>query len=179
MHFRDYTKTIELNPEYVRAYVNRGLAYFSNNEFDRALKDYTKALELDPDYLPTYYNRAKAWLYEQEWEKARTDLIVARDGGIEIDTLFRKDYQNVAGFKRKTGVELPEDIAIMLTRREEKFQAKPIEERPFQPPSEIDPRPFKNISAILPERERHRSISSMLINLPQHQSGIGQYLFAG
>ena len=44
---RDYTKTLELNPEYTDVYINRGVAYSERKEYDRAIADYTKAIELD------------------------------------------------------------------------------------------------------------------------------------
>ena len=36
------TKAIELNPNYVEAYNNRGVAYDKQGEFDRAIEDLTK-----------------------------------------------------------------------------------------------------------------------------------------
>ena len=61
------------------------------------------------------YNRGLAWLYLKEWDKARSDLSVARDKGAEIIALFHDIYKNAADFERKSGVNLPEDIAAMLT----------------------------------------------------------------
>ena len=54
-------------------------------------------------------------LYLKEWDKARSDLSVARDKGAEIIALFHDIYKNAADFERKSGVNLPEDIAAMLT----------------------------------------------------------------
>ncbi len=51
----------------------------------------------------------------KEWDKARSDLSVARDKGAEIIALFHDIYKNAADFERKSGVNLPEDIAAMLT----------------------------------------------------------------
>ena len=42
----DYTKTIELNPRYGKAYYNRGNAYEHKGEYDLAISDFTKALEI-------------------------------------------------------------------------------------------------------------------------------------
>ena len=177
MAIANYSKAINQDPNEAIFYHNRGLAYFSNDKFGRALKDYTKVLRLDPDYAPAYYNRIKVRLHQQEWEKVRASLKIATDKGIDITAVFRNDYQSVAGFEKKADVKLPKDIAAMLSLQEEKLQTKPMEESPFQPPSGIDPRPFKNISAMLPEQKDNPSISSMLINLPQYQSGIEQRLF--
>ena len=48
---KDYTKAIELNPEYALAYNNRGKALEDLGERAEAIKDYTKAIELDPQYI--------------------------------------------------------------------------------------------------------------------------------
>ena len=48
-------------------------------------------------------------------EKAKADLITAKDMGTDIVASFRKDYESVADFEQETGIQLPEDIAEMLT----------------------------------------------------------------
>ena len=47
---KDFTKVIESNKEFVRAYCHRGVAYFEMGKFDKALNDCEKALELDPTF---------------------------------------------------------------------------------------------------------------------------------
>ena len=151
----NYSKAIELSPDDPIFYHNRGLAYFNNNEFSRAREDYTRVLRLDSDYAPAYYNRAMAWLHQREWKKAQANLTLAGEKGMDIAAVFRSDYQSITGFEKKADVKLPKDIAAMLSLQEENLQTKPMEESPFQPPSGIDPRPFKNISAMLPEQENN------------------------
>jgi len=46
----DYTKAIELYPDYAMAYCGRGLAKYNLQDYRGAIADYTKAIELDPDY---------------------------------------------------------------------------------------------------------------------------------
>ena len=41
---KDYSKVIELNPQYDEAYYNRGIAYSDKQEYDSAIKDYSKAI---------------------------------------------------------------------------------------------------------------------------------------
>ena len=60
-------------------------------------------------------NRGEAWLHLQEWEKAKSDLITAKDLGVDIIAAFHNDYANVEDFEQKTGIQLPEDIAALLT----------------------------------------------------------------
>lgn len=42
----DYDTVIEMNPDNVDAYYNRGAAYYHKGDYDRAIKDYTKAITL-------------------------------------------------------------------------------------------------------------------------------------
>ena len=43
----NYTKAIELDPKYAKAYSNRGLAYSDLKKHEEAIADYTIAIELD------------------------------------------------------------------------------------------------------------------------------------
>jgi len=68
----DYSKAIELKPDFADAYYNRGLAEqakaftfggrqgTTRSELDGAIADYSKAIELKPDFADAYYNRGKA-----------------------------------------------------------------------------------------------------------------------
>ena len=111
----DYTKAIDLNPDFANAYYNRGGAYRAKNDYDRAIEDYTKAIDLDPNNAKAYYNRGVTKLHLQAWEKAKSDLTTARDMGMDIIATFRNNYENVADFEGKYGIQLPADIVAMLT----------------------------------------------------------------
>ena len=45
-----YTEAIDLNPEHVNAYNNRGCLTIIKGDFDNAIQDCNKAIELNPDY---------------------------------------------------------------------------------------------------------------------------------
>ena len=114
---QDYDKAIELKPDYADAYYNRGITYGEKRDFDTAIKDFTTAIELKPDFFGAYCNRGEAWMHMSEWDKAKADLTVAKDRGVDIIASFQNDYENVADFEQKNGVQVPPDIAEMLTRR--------------------------------------------------------------
>jgi tetratricopeptide (TPR) repeat protein len=76
------------------------MAYFNKGDFDRAIVDLTKAIELNPDAI-SYYYRGMMWLHLRELERAEADLIIAKEKGIE-----------------KHGIQLPADIAAMLTSQQ-------------------------------------------------------------
>ena len=46
---KEYTKAIELDPNYAIAYAERGQAYFKLGQYDLAIPDTAKAIELDPN----------------------------------------------------------------------------------------------------------------------------------
>jgi tetratricopeptide (TPR) repeat protein len=54
----DYTLLIELNPNNVNYYYNRGVAAFKANDFKRALTDFDKTIELNPKHVNAYKYRA-------------------------------------------------------------------------------------------------------------------------
>ncbi|WP_341525069.1 tetratricopeptide repeat protein [Nostoc sp. UHCC 0302] len=53
----DYTQAIRLNPNYLNAYNNRGLARFNLGDFQGAVDDYNKALKINPKDAEPYNNR--------------------------------------------------------------------------------------------------------------------------
>jgi tetratricopeptide (TPR) repeat protein len=46
----DYTKAIQLDPDYAKAYHNRGAAYSGLSQYQNAINEYTKAIQLDPTH---------------------------------------------------------------------------------------------------------------------------------
>ena len=57
----DYTRAIQLKPNFPQAYNNRGYSYRHKRQFGRAIADYTKAIRLKPDYVFAYYNRGRVY----------------------------------------------------------------------------------------------------------------------
>ena len=111
----DFNKAIEIQPDGDYAYYNRGVTYGHIGDYNRAIEDYDKAIEIQPDLAEPYCNRGEALLHLNEMEKAKADLITAKEMGVDIVAAFRNDYESVADFEQKTGIQLPEDIAAMLT----------------------------------------------------------------
>ena len=68
----DFSKAIELSPNYAEAYSFRCIAYAGLCSNDLALADYNKAIEINPDLDTTYYGRA--YLYEK---MGKRDLAIA------------------------------------------------------------------------------------------------------
>ena len=111
----DHTKAIQLKPDYVNAYLNRGVSYRDKGDYVRAIIDFSAAIQLNPNLPGAYFNRGEARLHLGEWEKAKSDLMVAKDKGVDIIASFHNDYKSVEDFEQRNNVKLPEDIAAMLT----------------------------------------------------------------
>src|SRR5216684_3591567 len=60
-----------------KAYFNRGLAYSSKKDYDRAIADFSEAIRLDPKYAWTYANRGSIRTAKGEFDLAIADLTEA------------------------------------------------------------------------------------------------------
>ena len=58
----DFTRAIELDPDYKLAIANRGLTYRLMERYDEALTDFTRAIELDPDYKWAIASRGETYI---------------------------------------------------------------------------------------------------------------------
>lgn len=112
--FADFNQALVLDPDYAMGYFGRGITYRFKGDWSRAIQDLTNAIDLNPDYAEAYYHLGEVFLHLGQWEKARADLAAARDLGDDIAASFRVDYENVAAFEQRHGVQLPPDIAEML-----------------------------------------------------------------
>lgn len=86
----DFSKVIELNPNYAGAYYDRGVTYAMKRDFDHAIMDYTKAIELNPNYTDAYCNRGSAYFYKSLVDFAIADYTKA----IELDPKSADVYGN-------------------------------------------------------------------------------------
>ena len=70
----DYTKAIEIDPNDVMAYVDRGNVYDINKNFIQALSDYNKAIKLNPNDANAYSNRGTVYSKQKIFIKAISDF---------------------------------------------------------------------------------------------------------
>ncbi|KAF5292605.1 hypothetical protein FQA39_LY13938 [Lamprigera yunnana] len=72
----DCTKSIELNPNYVRALLRRAKLYEENEKLDESLDDYKKILELDPGNVEAMMagQRLPPLIHERN-EKLKTEML--------------------------------------------------------------------------------------------------------
>ena len=86
----DYSKAIELDPQFVEAYNNRGIDREKQKDYEKAIADYSKAIDLSPGYAAAYNNRGNAWGDKKDYEKAIADYAKA----IELDPRYAAAYNN-------------------------------------------------------------------------------------
>ena len=113
----DYNVAIKLEPNDAEVYRMRGVTYRMKGEPGKAIEDYSFAIKLKSDYAEAYGARGEAWLQLKEWEKAKADLTQAKNMGMDITAAFYHDYESIADFEQKNNVQLPKDIALMLTQQ--------------------------------------------------------------
>ena len=70
----DYTKTIEINPKFSDAYIQRAELFIETLQSEKALIDYNKSIELKPDFSDYYYKRGLYFKKENETKKALADF---------------------------------------------------------------------------------------------------------
>jgi tetratricopeptide (TPR) repeat protein len=70
----NFDKALDLDPDFVDAWVRKGVTYYDMKDYYDADVCFNKALELNPQYFKAYYNRGKNRLAMQEYEPAINDL---------------------------------------------------------------------------------------------------------
>ncbi len=73
----DYTRAIELDPEYEWAITSRGEVRSLTGNYTQALKDFNRALELDPNNNWTLYFRLLTYRAIHQTENANADIAQA------------------------------------------------------------------------------------------------------
>ena len=71
----DFSRAIELDPDYAEAYFSRGVLYWRElrNAY-RAIRDMTRVLELAPQWAEALFNRAMAYQIRGDHAQAIADL---------------------------------------------------------------------------------------------------------
>jgi tetratricopeptide (TPR) repeat protein len=85
-----YTRVLNINPRFVKAYNNRGLAWADKGNYDRAITDFNSVLEINPRYAIAYYNRGNVWNDKGNLDRAIADYNKA----LEIDPCDAEAYNN-------------------------------------------------------------------------------------
>lgn len=112
----DYTKSVDLQPNYFEAYNDRGLAYLDRKDFDRALNDFNESLRLKPDNAETYNDRGVLYLQRGDFDLALNDF----NESIDIEPNYISAYNN-----RGNAYLFKEDYDQALSNYEHVIKYKP------------------------------------------------------
>ncbi len=86
----DYTKAIDISPEFAKAYDNRGVAYAKIGQLSSAISDFTMAIANNPNDAQAYNNRGHAYAKLDNFFQAISDYTRA----IKINPNYAKAYNN-------------------------------------------------------------------------------------
>lgn len=69
----EFSKAIQLNPKFAKAYYDRGLTYYTKGLYDNAISDYSKAIELESRLEVAYFNRGVVYYKKGDYDNAIVD----------------------------------------------------------------------------------------------------------
>lgn len=98
-----YDKALELKPDLLETYFNRGLAYTRKQYYDKALEDLNKVISLNPNLAEAYYTRGLVYEYKQELSKAVADY----DRALQVDPSYSRAKTQKDVAKSKMGASAP------------------------------------------------------------------------
>jgi tetratricopeptide (TPR) repeat protein len=70
----DYTRAIELDRNFIEAYVNRGTTYITLKQYDLAIADFDRAIGIWSGYAPAWLWRGEAYFLKGETQRAIADF---------------------------------------------------------------------------------------------------------
>lgn len=88
---KEFTRAIEIHPQYATAYANRGLVYMQQKKYNKALDDLNKAVKLDPDNKMIHYNLTAYYSQQKQLDRALDSLDMALKLGFDDYDTLRKD----------------------------------------------------------------------------------------
>lgn len=85
-----FTTALQLKPDWVEAYLNRGQAYAQKDDYDQALSDFNAVLRINPEDVRALLHRGEVFLSQNQVEKAIEDI----DQVFLLDPAFAKKQHN-------------------------------------------------------------------------------------
>ena len=85
-----YTKALEIDSNYIPAFINRGNVYFEQKEYSKALLDVNTVLKLDSNFTIAYNNRGLIYKFQNKFNEA----IIDYDKAINLNKNYNEAYIN-------------------------------------------------------------------------------------
>ncbi len=111
---QDFTKAVQLNPNFAEAYSNLGVVRSQLGQYDEALAQCNKAIRLRPSDARTYYIRGLAFSNLGHYSQAITDFSKA----VELNPQYANSYYN-----ELLGIDLSQYGNILQNFIEERFKS--------------------------------------------------------
>lgn len=86
----DYSKAIQLKPDFVRAYGKRAGIYYDLKDAQKAIFDYTQCTNMAPNYTAAYYYRGFIYMDQGRYDAAIDDFTKT----VKIDPAYMYAYLN-------------------------------------------------------------------------------------
>jgi tetratricopeptide (TPR) repeat protein len=108
----DFTRAIELDPKYTRAFNKRGCAWLEKKQYARAAADFTQAVAIDAKFARAYHNRGNAMARQKDYEKAIADYTQAirLDAYDALAFVDRSSSHHARGDDRRALADLTEAL---------------------------------------------------------------------
>jgi tetratricopeptide (TPR) repeat protein len=90
----DFTRAIELKPDYSGAYNNRGFIFMNQNRNEEAIYDFNKSIELKSDNAVAYFNRGILFVNERRMDEAVKNFYKA----VELKPDYAEVYNSLGSF---------------------------------------------------------------------------------
>jgi tetratricopeptide (TPR) repeat protein len=91
------TRAIDLKPDYAEAYINRGLAYYLNENYPEAEEDFLAVLEIRPNDQKANNNLAVVYYRLERYDEASIYMNRALERGHHDDPSYEDIQLNRAG----------------------------------------------------------------------------------
>jgi len=111
-----YGRAIARQPDFSRAYINRGLAYIKLNEYQRAVDNFNDAIRHEPSEARHFYKRGIAYMEMEEFERAHNSFEHAMLNDDTYAAAFRKAAQTARELGR-------DNVAAELESRARELEA--------------------------------------------------------
>jgi tetratricopeptide (TPR) repeat protein len=83
-----FSHSVRLNPNFMEAYLSRGITLITIGEYELAVTDLTKAISLNSKHGKAYYNRGVAYTELGQYSSAIKDYTKAYHNGVRDDSLY-------------------------------------------------------------------------------------------
>jgi len=111
-----YDEAIEIDPQYVGAWINKGSALYSQGKYDEAVQAFDEAIEINPQFAEVWYNKGSALHAQGKYD----DAIKAFDETIRLNP----DYAE-AWYRKGTVLHLQEKYDEAIQANDEAIRLNP------------------------------------------------------